>query len=61
MQETRRRRHYQNASAPNDFINLLLFVLLFALMLGVAYYTMEHPLPTNLSTSLLSIKWLKGG
>lgn len=63
MQESRRRRHYQYASAPNDFVNLLLFVLLFALMVGVAYFGMHHALalPSNLSTSLFNIKGLKGG
>ncbi|HEX5416914.1 MAG TPA: hypothetical protein VFZ25_14720 [Chloroflexota bacterium] len=53
MRESPRRRHYRYASAPSEFVNLLLFVLLFALMVGVAYYTMHHSLVSQLGANLL--------
>lgn len=42
MEDSKRRRRYANASAPNDTVNLLLLVLLFGVMAGAAYLVM-HP------------------
>jgi|GEM_PF-6400851 len=59
MQRTRR-RHYRYASAPNDLVNLLLFVVLFAVMFATVYVVMHHPLAIQLSSKLFSLKSLRG-